>query len=712
MKSHDTAATRARAIQSLRDAVKELLGTVHDPAVESSDDIEALSRIVANLVREREEQHARLDNLKFALDEHAIVSMTDPAGNITYANTRFCRVSGYAREELLGRNHRMLKSGRHEPAFYATLWQTIASGRTWHGEICNRAKDGHEYWVAATIVPFLDAAGRPHEYIAIRTDISARKQVEAEMIEARNAADAANRAKSEFLANMSHEIRTPMNGIIGMTELALDTQLDAEQREYLQIVRTSAHALLTLINDILDFSKIEAGKLAVEQIPYDLRVAVAETLKSLTLRAHQKGLEIAYDIAADVPARVIGDPGRLRQVLVNLVGNAVKFTEKGEVVVTVGIAASDAGEVLLRIDVRDSGIGIPADKLELIFEAFTQEDASTTRKYGGTGLGLAISSRLVGLMGGRMWVESEQGAGSTFHFTVRLGIDGTVPLPEAPPAELKNRMALLVDDNAINSEIMARQLTRMGMRHARVASAAEAQAWLNVQHCPDVILLDVQMPDMDGFELAGWIRQQPALARVPMIVLTSGAMRGDARRCRDMGIDAYFPKPVAEKELQRALATIVGSAHGVQPAAGAGGEAVPPLLTRHVLRQQEATLDVLLVEDNAINQKVATHLLGKWGYRVTVANNGQEALDRLDSTRFDVVLMDMQMPVMGGIEATQIIRRREVERGLPRLRIVAMTANALEADRDACRAAGMDDYIAKPFKAAELAEKLLPAAAV
>ena len=711
MSSRDTAATRERAIQSLRDAVKELLGTTHDPAVEASDDIEALSRIVANLVREREEQRVRLDNLKFALDEHAIVSMTDPAGNITYANTRFCQVSGYARDELLGQNHRLLKSGRHEPEFYATIWQTISSGRTWHGEICNRAKGGDEYWVAATIVPLMDATGRPHEYIAIRTDITARKQVEAELIEARNAADAANRAKSEFLANMSHEIRTPMNGIIGMTELALDTQLDAEQREYLQIVRSSANALLTLINDILDFSKIEAGKLAVEQIPYDLRVAVAETLRSLTLRAHQKGLEIAYDIATDVPARVIGDPGRLRQVLVNLVGNAIKFTEKGEIVATVGIASGDAGEVLLQVDVRDSGIGIPADKLELIFEAFTQEDASTTRKYGGTGLGLAISNRLVSLMGGRMWVESEPHAGSTFHFTVRLGVDRTVPLPEAPPAELRDRMVLLVDDNAINTEIMARQLTRMGMRHARVAAAAEAQAWLHAQHCPDVILLDVQMPDMDGFELAGWIRQQPALVGVPIIMLTSGAMRGDARRCRDMGIDAYFPKPVAEKELQRALATIVGSAHAVLPAQGAGGEAPPPLLTRHVLRQQEATLDVLLVEDNAINQKVATHLLGKWGHRVTIASNGQEAIERLDGTRFDVVLMDMQMPVMGGVEATQIIRRREVERGLPRLRIVAMTANALEADRDACLAAGMDDYIAKPFKAAELGEKLLPAAA-
>jgi PAS domain S-box-containing protein len=708
MRSHENAAARTRALQSLRDAVKDLLGTGHDPAVEASDDIEVLSRIVANLVREREEQRTKLDNLKFALDEHAIVSMTDLAGNITYANARFCQVSGYAREELLGRNHRILKSGRHDAVFFRTMWQTITAGHTWHGEICNRAKAGHEYWVSATIVPSLDETGQPHEYIAIRTDISARKQVEAELIDARNAADAANRAKSEFLANMSHEIRTPMNGIIGMTELALDTRLDAEQREYLHIVRASANSLLTLINDILDFSKIEAGKLSVEQIPFDLRVAVAETLKTLTLRAHQKGLEIAYDIGANVPARVIGDPGRLRQVLVNLVGNAVKFTEQGEIVITVGIASGDETHVTLQIDVRDSGVGIPADKLDLVFDAFTQEDSSTTRKFGGTGLGLAISNRLVALMGGRMWVESTPGLGSTFHFTSTLGIDHTAPLPEAPPAELKNRMALLVDDNAINSEIMAKQLTRMGMRHARVASGTAAQAWLSQNAQPDAILLDVQMPDMDGFVLAGWIRQQDAMARLPMVMLTSGAMRGDAKRCRDMGIDAYFPKPVAESELRRALAAILsssGSAQAVTP------DAVPPLLTRHELRQQEATLDVLLVEDNPINQKVALHLLGKWGHRVTVANNGQEALDRLESDRFDVVLMDMQMPVMGGVEATRIIRRREAERGLPRLRIVAMTANALEADRDACLAAGMDDYLSKPFKATELAGKLVAAGA-
>mgnify|MGYP001094655389 FL=1 len=696
---------RNRAVESLRDAVKGLLGAAHDPAVEASEDLAALSRIVANLVHEREEQRTQLDNLKFALDEHAIVSITDLGGRITYANERFCRVSGYAREELLGRNHRILKSGRHDQVFFKSMWETIVAGRVWHGEICNRAMDGQEYWVAATIVPSLDAQGRPYEYIAIRTDITNRKQVEQQLTEARNAADAANRAKSEFLANMSHEIRTPMNGIIGMTELALETRLDNDQREYLEVVRSSANALLTLINDILDFSKIEAGKLTVEQIPFDLRVTVAETLKSLTLRAHQKGLEVAYDIGAEVPARVIGDPGRLRQVLVNLVGNAIKFTERGEVVVTVGLASCDAQNVSLQFDVRDSGIGIPADKLEQVFEAFTQEDASTTRKYGGTGLGLAISNRLVELMDGRMWVESTPGAGSHFHFTARFGIDRTEPLPESAPAELKGRMALLVDDSAINSEILGKQLSRMGMQHARVASAGDAQAWLETQPRPDAILLDAQMPDRDGFELAGWVREQPTLARLPMIMLTSGAMRGDAQRCRENGIVAYFPKPVAENELRRALATLLG-AGSTQAVAG---DALPPLLTRHELRQQAATLDVLLVEDNPINQKVATHLLGKWGHRVTVANHGQEALDRLDGARFDVVLMDMQMPVMGGVEATQRIRRRETEQNLPRLRIVAMTANALEADRTACLAAGMDDYLSKPFKAAELAAKLVAA---
>jgi PAS domain S-box-containing protein len=563
----DDISARTRAIQSLRETVSGLLGDVPLAGVGESDELESLSRIVANLVQEREQQRIQLDNLKFALDEHAIVSITDTAGNITYANDKFCQISGYAREALIGKSHRIVKSGRHSPEFFSALWETITSGEVWHGEICNRASDGHEYWVAATIVPFLDEFGLPYEYIAIRTDITARRHWEVGLIQARDAAEAANRAKSDFLANMSHEIRTPMNGILGMTELALDTALDDEQREYLQIVKSSAESLLTIINDILDFSKIEAGKLLVERIGFDLHRTVAETLKTLMLRAQQKGLKIVCTIPAAVPTRVLGDPGRLRQILLNLVGNAIKFTEHGEIVVSLGVEARSENVATVVVAVRDTGIGISAEKIEHVFEAFAQEDGSTTRKYGGTGLGLTISNRLVEMMGGHMWVDSTLGVGSTFHFTLALGIDAA--------------------------------------SHSK----------------PDIVPPDsLEHPDV-----------------------------------RDAG----------------------------------------------------GSLAILLVEDNAINQQLAVRLLEKWGHRVTLAVNGQEALDKLETGHFNLVLMDMQMPVMGGIEATQAIRQRELLRGLPRLCIIAMTANAMQGDREACLAAGMDDYLAKPIKAADLAEKLL-----
>ena len=552
-------AVRSRAIQSLRETVSELLGEEPLGGVGASNELESLSRIVANLVQEREKQRIQLDNLKHALDEHAIVSITNTAGDITSANDRFCQISGYAREDLIGRNHRILKSGRHGPEVFEHLWESIVAGEVWHGEICNRKKNGDEYWVSATIVPFLDEFGLPFEYIAIRTDITARKRVESELTLARDAAEAANRAKSDFLANMSHEIRTPMNGIIGMTDLTLDTQLDDEQREYLQIVKSSAGSLLTVINDILDFSKIEAGKMSIEKIGFDLRRMVAETLKTQTMRAHQKGLEIVCDIAVDVPARVIGDPGRLRQILLNLVGNGIKFTEHGEIVVSVGMETLTENSAVVKIAVRDSGIGIPQEKQAYIFEAFAQEDSSTTRKYGGTGLGLTISNHLVELMGGSMDVESAVNVGSTFSFTLVLGIDSS---SESCPTE--------------------------------------------------------------------------------------------------------------------------------NPEAPVGRQG----------------LDVLLVEDHVINQKLAIRLLEKWGHRVTLAENGQEALNLTETKHFDAVLMDMQMPVMGGIEATQRLRARETEFGLARNFIIAMTANAMQGDRETCLAAGMDDYIAKPIKAADLAAKL------
>ena len=429
-------ATREAAMQALREVMRELLppaGTNPPGSLPVTGDLAALSTRIGELVRASADDRRALANQKFALDQHAIVSITDTNGIITYANDKFCAISGYTRPELLGRNHRVVKSGLHPAAFFRELWVTIAAGRVWRGEICNRARNGSLYWVNATIVPLLDEHGRPEQYIAIRTDITDRKAAETIVIQAKEAAEAASRAKSDFLANMSHEIRTPMNGIIGMTDLALDSELTGEQREYLSIVKSSAESLLTIINDILDFSKIEAGKLLVEEIAFDLHRLIGETLKSLALHADEKGIELISEILPDVPRHVIGDPGRLRQILVNLLGNAVKFTEQGEIALRIEVLWSASGTVEIHLAVRDTGIGISQDKQELIFDCFAQADSSTTRRYGGTGLGLSISRRLVELMGGRIWLDSAPGQGSTFHVALPLRIDaqpraGTEPI--------------------------------------------------------------------------------------------------------------------------------------------------------------------------------------------------------------------------------------------------------------------------------------------
>jgi PAS domain S-box-containing protein len=833
-------ASRTRAIDSLRTTALGLMEFVDlDDTGIMDDNLESLSVLMSELVRQKEESqkdlHAALTDLahqKFALDQHAIVSITDVNGVITYANDKFCQISGFTRQEILGQSHRLINSGTHHRSFFADMWSTILAGKVWHGEICNRNKSGGVYWVNATLVPLRDDAGKPTFFIAIRTDITERKQMESnikaaearlrritntvpgavfqwqvgvdynrftfvspriqqvlglgvqaikddptlilqqvmeddqsaireglraamrdttawrgeyrvrlpngavrwirseinpdpdrtddgaalftgiwqdvterkeadarlrevtenvpvaifqyhqgsagyyvipfmshaiyaicgsraedimrdtrlllervhpedrqafaealgpanaqaqpqaidcrmvhattgqtvwvhgeadprqlpngswvwngylsdvteskeiavELQRAKDQAVAASSAKSDFLANMSHEIRTPMNGVLGMTDLLLDTTLDAEQAEYVSIVKSSADALLRVINDILDFSKIEAGKLLIEHIPFQLSPTMDETMKAVALRARDKGLELVCDIAPDLPQAVIGDPGRLRQILVNLLGNAIKFTTKGFVAVHVARTQSDSGDLLLQFSVSDSGIGIAADKLKSIFEAFSQEDSSTTRRFGGTGLGLTICARLVEAMGGQIWVESELGQGSVFHFTMRADVDAS---------------------------------------HSTAASPG-------------------------------------------------AGMHADAAR---------------------------------------GGNAT------HPVSSDQRLLDVLLVEDNAINQKLAVALLERWGHRVTVAANGQLAVNRMSTQVFDVVLMDMMMPVMDGLEATRLIRAMPAPAAT--VPIIAMTANAMESDRDRCLEAGMNDYISKPIKAPDL-QKLLQAVA-
>jgi PAS domain S-box-containing protein len=633
-----------------------------------------------------------------ALDAHAIVSITDEAGTILYANQQFCVISGYGPEELLGRNHRILKSGVHPDTFYRELWETISRGEIWEGEICNRKKDGGLYWVKSTVVPFLDRHGRPRQYIAIRTDITARKAVEAELIAKRTEAEAASRAKSAFLANMSHEIRTPMNGIIGMTDLALDTDADTERQEYMKIVKNSAESLLGILDDILDFSKIEANKLMLEHVGFGLHQTISETLRTLGPRAGQKGVELICDVAGDVPQHVLGDPTRLRQVLINLVGNAIKFTASGEIVVTLAVEAQTDAAVTVHVAVRDTGIGIPADKLDSIFEAFSQADQSTTRRYGGTGLGLSISSRLVELMGGRMSVDSEVGKGSTFHFTVLLGLDAT-PVTPLATEPLAGKRVLVVDDNAVMREILRRQLAGWGMQATTAGSGAEAQDLCMHHDCrPDVVLIDQQMPEMDGLTLAAWMREQPDLRSTPVLILSTGSLKNDAERARGLQLNGYLTKPLTDVDVLQG----VRRALRMDDIAG-----VPSRAQATQPRAAERVLDVLLVEDNPVNQQLAIRLLEKWGHTVTLAVHGREAVDRLGAgERYDLVLMDMQMPVMGGIEATRLIRAHEAECGLSRVPIIAMTANSMQGDRELCLEAGMDDYLSKPISQVELVEKL------
>jgi signal transduction histidine kinase/CheY-like chemotaxis protein len=540
----------------------------------------------------------------------------------------------------------------------------------------------------------------------LQNEVNERKQAEAEMRRARDAAQEASRAKSEFLANMSHEIRTPLNGVMGMTDLALDTQLTKEQREYLETAKMSADSLLTVINDILDFSKIEAGKIELEESDFNLRDSLESTLKTLALRADEKGLELLCDVASDVPEIVQGDATRLRQIIVNLVGNAVKFTNRGEVALRVEVEIASTRDCVLQFTVADTGIGIPDEKRKLIFEPFSQADTSTTRKYGGSGLGLTISTRFVEMMGGRIWVESEVGRGSQFHFTAHLRraeANLIEPGTMASPEILRGVKVLVVDDNGTNRRILEGMLRRWAMDPTSVEGGKKALAQLyaarEVGDPFALILTDMHMPGMDGFAFVNEIRQRPELTAATIMMLTSAGHRGDATRCQELGVSACLLKPIRQSELREALAKALGANRQ---------QAIVPPVTRSSSydgRETTTSLHVLLAEDNSVNQRLVVRLLEKRGHQVILATNGLDALKAMEKHSFDVVLMDVQMPEMDGLETTAEIRKKEAVSGA-HIPVIALTAHAMKGDRERCLDSGMDGYLTKPIRPQELDEVL------
>jgi PAS domain S-box-containing protein len=666
-----------------------------------SRDITARKRAEAALMEERHLLRTLLDNVP------DVIYFKDRESRFTLINRAHARIFGLNDPaQAVGKTDFDFFTEEHAQQAFADEQEIIRTGQAMLAkEEKETWPDGHVTWASTTKMPLRDTNGNITGTFGVSRDITGRKQAEQELRQAKEAAEAASRAKSEFLAVMSHEIRTPMNGIIGMTELALDTPLSREQREYLNSVKESSDTLLNLINDVLDFSKIEAGRLSLDVSEFDLQDLLSNTMRALATRADEKGLELTWETLPDLPVRLVGDPGRLRQILLNLVGNGIKFTERGEVDLRVQIESQGEDWTVLHFCVTDTGVGIPREKQQRVFEAFMQADSSTTRKYGGTGLGLAISTRLVNLMEGRIWLESESNKGSRFHFTAKFGLVKGPQPPLGPPAEvsLQGTPVLVIDDNATNRRILDAMLKCWSMLPTLVEGGQEGL--VEMRRAKDMgrtfplIILDAQMPRMDGFMVVEKLKGDPTLAGSAIMMLTSAGQRGDAARCRELGISAYLVKPIRQSELLEAILLVLGQS--------AQRKERPGLVTRHTIRESRRKLRILVAEDNAINRELVVRLLQKHGHTVMAVRTGREAVDLLDkdAANCDIVLMDVEMPDMDGFQATAIIREKE-KISAKHVPIIAMTAYAMKGDRERCLAAGMDGYVPKPIRHQDLLDTI------
>jgi len=654
--------------------------------------------------------------LSRAVEQSSVgIEIWDTDGIVQYVNPKFTEIIGCEREEVVGKKTSLAKSHFSPGQSYEQIWETITAGNDWHGEFFNKRETGDLYWDSTLISPIKDPGGNITHFVAVKEDITRRKDMEMELLNAKEYAEAASRSKGEFLANMSHEIRTPMNAIIGMTELTLGTVLDEEQREYLEIVRQASRSLLKLLNDILDFSKVDAGKLILESSPFSLRKILGDTTKTLAGQAHEKNLELLYHIDEKVQDQMIGDSGRLRQILVNLIGNSIKFTENGEIVLKIETLEEglEDNKVLLHFSVSDTGIGISQDQLETIFEKFSQVDSSTTRKYGGTGLGLAISSKLVELMGGVIWAESpttfphfhQCGPGCTFHFTVLFEVDRE-PMDTRKQVEfqkLKGLSLLIVDDNQTNRRFLHDILAKYGLKSESAGSGQEALEILKARSLSppnfQLIILDFRMPGMDGGTVLKMLRDEIKLD-IPVILLTSGEKAEEICQFNTRYASAHLLKPVDTRELLETIMEVMG----YKPRENNKGKEIT-VEEEAGDKKETVSMRILVAEDNVVNQRLIRRLLEKRGHQVEIASDGKTAVETFlkkagnPLEKFQLVLMDIQMPNMDGVEATREIRK--IDRKIP---IIALTAHAMKGDRGRFLSQGLDDYVSKPIEKSVLFE--------